>query len=341
MKNALAIVVLLAAGCGQAGVGSEHQVTAPAVVGTQAPSAKAWPLAGLTLSTVDFTCRLPVLDFTSPGISDAFIEFPAATFTPAGVGGWHYDWAVGRWLPVARRDASPDGRRYAIARGRSLSPPSPTRIHIVDAATGADIRVASMPDNGEYGVIDFTSSGVTVIPVGQDGAPEAGVWTLNPDTGTLTKTSDGYYQPPVGEWIGVVDPRDPNHQFSHSTGVPVAQPDRIDRRGATGETTTWMYKPGWWLYWFAFGGSPLLLVEASRGTSDYEYFLVSGPGRSTRLAGYSGPELSPYRDLVFTTGMADEHGIWLSGAASIYLVRRDGSILLVAGHGGVPAGACA
>jgi hypothetical protein len=341
VKNALAIVVLLAVGCGQSGLGSRPQVATATAVATPQPGANAWPLVALSLSRVDFTCRLPVLDFATPGISDAFIEFPAATFTPAGSGGWHYDWTVGRWLPVARREASPDGRRYAIAKGWALSPPSPTRIHIVDAATSADLRVATMPDNREYGVIDFTSSGVTVIPIGQDVAPEAGVWTLNPDTGALTKTSDGYYQPPVGEWIGVVDPRDPNHQFSHATGVPVAQPDRIDRRDGNGGTTTWIYKPGWWLYWFAFEGSPLLLVEASQGTSDYEYWLVSGPGQSTRLAGYSGTVLSPYRDLVFTTGMPDEHGIWLSGAASIYLVRRDGSILLVAGHGGVPAGACA
>jgi len=198
-----------------------------------------------------------------------------------------------------------------------------------------------MPDHREYGVVDFTTSGVHVVAVGQDETPEAGVWTLNPDTGAVSKTSDGYYQPPVEEWIGVVDPRDPNHQFSRATGVPVAQPDRIDRRDPSGNTTTWMYRPGWWLYWFAFENSPLLLVQASRGVNDYEYWLVSGPGQSTRLAGYSGADLSPYRDLVFTSGLADDHGIWFSGSASIYLVRRDGSILLVAGYGGVPAGGCA
>ena len=279
-----------------------------------------------------------------PGLSDAFINFPAGTLTPAGTGGLSYDQVVERWLPVARNAISPDGRQYAIAKG-ALSPPSPTRIHIVDAATGTDLRVAAMPDSRTYAVADFTSAGVSLVPSGDP--IETGVWRLNPETGTLTKTSDGYYQAPLGEWVGVVDPRDPNHQVSHATGSPKPQADRIDRRDASGKTTTWMYKAGYWLYWFAFVGSPLLLVHASRvvdaaaGSKDYQYWLVSGPGRSTRLAGFSGDELSPYRDLVFGSGMADQHGIWVTGARSVYLIRRNGSINLVANHGGVPVNGCA
>ena len=202
-----------------------------------------------------------------------------------------------------------------------------------------------MPDNRLYTVADFTPAGVSIVP--NVDPVEAGVWRLNPETGALTKISDGYYLAPIGEWVGVVDPRDPNHQVSRATGFPVPQPDRIDRRDSSGKTTTWIYKPGYSLYWFAFVGSPLLVVEASRvvdaaaGTKDYEYWLVSGPGRSTRLAGFSGDELSPYRDLVFGSGMADQHGIWITGARSVYLIKRNGSILLVADHGGVPVNACA
>jgi hypothetical protein len=301
-----------------------------------------WPLV-LSQSRVDFSCRLPVLDVASIGTNDAFIEFPAGAVTPAGTGGWYYDWVVSRWLPVGHYSVSPDGRRYAIAKDWSVYPPSSTRVHIVDAASGADVWIAVMPDQLEYGVVDFTTSGVTVIPAADP--LEAGVWRVDPDSGALTKTSDGFYQPPVGEWVGVVDPRDPNHQFSHATGSPVAQPDRIDRRDGSGATTTWIYKPGYWLYWYAFAGSPRLLVEASRlntatGTNDYEYLLVSAPDRVTELAAYSGQEPSPYRDLAFGSGLADEHGIWMSGSASVYLIRSSGQIFRVSDHGGVPVNSC-
>ena len=143
----------------------------------------------------------------------------------------------------------------------------------------------------------------------------------------------------------MVDPRDPDHQFSHATGSPVAQPDRIDRSDGSGTTTTWIYLPGYWLYWFAFAGSPRLLVQATRvntatSTEDYEFLLVVGPGRLKRLAGYSGQQLSLYRDLAFATGLADDHGIWMSGSDSLYLIQSTGAISRVSDHGGVPVNDC-
>lgn len=175
MKRSLAGLVLLMLAC------SQHSSTPPS-----------WP-ATLGTSQVDFKCRLPVLDVSSPGagIYDAFIDFPAGSLVPAGTGSFYYDWVVSRWLPVTRYSVSPDGRRYAIAKNPSSGLPSPSRVYVVDAATGADLVV-----------------------------------------------------------------------------------------------------------------------------------------------------VSPYRDLVFTTGLADDHGIWMSGAASLYLIRRDGSIRRVAGRGGVPVNTC-
>lgn len=301
-----------------------------------------WPPI-LPLSQVDFTCRLPVLDVSAEGTNDAFISFPAGTLKSAGTDGWNYDWVVERWLPVGRNAISPDGRRYAVVKDWSPGPPMPARIHVVDAATGSDVRVAVMPDGREYGVVDYTAAGVAVVPITDP--PEPGVWSLDPDTGALTKASDGFYQAPLGEWIGVVDQRDPNHQFSHATGTPVAQPDRIDRRDSSGTATTWIYKPGYWLYWIAFVGTPVILVQATRvntatSTEDYEFLLVSGPGHVTKLAGYSGHEVSTYRDLVFTTGLADDHGVWMSGAESLYLIRTNAAIARVANHSGVPVGSC-
>src|SRR5713101_8116894 len=273
---------------------------------SEPPASKSpsWPPT-LATTRVDFTCRLPVLDFSSPGINDAFIDFPAGSLVPAGTGGFYYDEVVSRWLPVTRYSVSPDGRRYAIAKNPASGPPSPSRVYVVDAATGADLVMAVMPDQREYGVVDFTPPGVIVVPFGDP--PEAGVWGLDPDTGVLTKTSDGFYQRPAGEWIGVVDPRDPNHQFSHATGSPVAMPDRIDRRDASGNVTTWFYKPGYWLYPFAFTGSPRLLVQATH---------------------------------VNTATGTEDYGIWMSGAAALFLIGRDGSIRRVSDHGGVPVNSC-
>ena len=343
----VACLVPLVVACSQAPPSSSSQVSSqPSSPPSSQPSPQStaqvtWPI-DLSLSQVDFSCRLPVLDVVQPGIADAFINFPAGSLTPAGSGGYYYDWVVGRWLPVGRYSVSPDGRSYAVAKDWSVHG-SPARVHIVDAATEADVWVVTMPDQREYGVVDFTISGVTVVPFGN--TVEAGVWRVDPATGALTKISDGYYQPPVGEWIGMVDPRDPNHQFSHATGSPVAQPDRIDRRDDSGKTTTWIYKPGYWLYWFAFVGSPLLLVEASRvaatgGVDEHQYWLVTGPGRLTMLSGYAGQEPSPYRDLAFASGLADKHGIWMSGSTSIYLINKSGAIFRVSDHGGVPVNSC-
>jgi len=203
---------------------------------------QAWPPI-LPLSQVDFSCRLPVLDVSKPGVNDAFITFPAGTLTPAGTDGWNYDWAVERWLPVGRNAISPDGRRYAIARDWSPGPPAPTRVHVVDAATGADLRVTVMPDSRQYAVADFTSSGISV-------------------------------------------------------------------------------------------------VDPASGTEDYEFLLVLGPGRVASLAGYSGQQLSLYHDLAFTTGLADDHGIWMSGSDSLYLIQSTGAISRVSDHAGVPVNAC-
>ena len=327
MKSCLAGLVLLMLACSQP---------------SNPSTAQFWPVI-LPLSQTDFSCRLPVLDLATPGINDAFVNFPAGSLTAAETGGWYYDWVVSRWLPVTHYSVSPDGRRYAIAKDWAAGPPSPSRVHVVDAATGVDVHEAVMPDLREYAVVDYTAAGISIVPIADP--PEGGVWTLDPDTGALTKSSNGFYQRPPGEWVGVVDPRDPNHQFSHATGAPVAMPDRIDRRDDSGTTATWIYKPGYWLYWFAFIGSPRLLVQATRlndatGTEDYEFLLVSGPGRVTRLAGYSGHQVSLYRDLVFTTGLADDHGIWMSGVDSLYLIHATGAISRVSNHGGLPVNSC-
>ena len=307
-------------------------------VPTETPS-----LPALARTRVDFTCRLPAYSRDGTQLNDFTIDFPDLAVTPAGQGGYFYDRAVGRWLPVTPQATSPDGLRYAYTEGWSASPAQSPRVHIVDAASGSDVRVVTMPDAQPYAVVDYTSSGVFLMIRYEGTTP--GVWKLNPNSGTVTMVSSGLYQRSGPGWIGVVDPRDPSPYRSDSDGT--AQPNRIDRRDDAGKIVTWFYQPGEALAWVAFAGPQALLVmgrsrPANLRTERVDYWLVGAPGQATYLAGYSGDEASPYRDLEdgFVSASADVHGIWIGSAASLYLVTPGGRLLRVLDRSAYPAGAC-
>jgi hypothetical protein len=299
----------------------------------------------LPLSTLDFGCVLPVYRPTGAS-TGAFISFPAGTLAPANESGYYYDRAVSRWVPVYREAISPDGRLYAYTEG---GPFAVAHLHIVDASTGHDIRVVTMPDAPPslpptY-VADFTSTGIYVVPAYEGIWP--GVWHVDPATGAVAKVSNGYYQPAGAAWITVVDSRDPNPTRSAMDGQP--QPNRIDRRDSAGATVTWFYKPGYALHGLPFAGSPSLFVWASRqdipnGTDAYELWLVAAPGKQLKLAGWVGisPATSPYVDFLSRTysAIADVHGIWIGGDHGLYLVKPTGQILRVYGESVYPANGC-
>jgi hypothetical protein len=285
------------------------------------------------LATVDFSCVLPVYGYNPSG----FISFPDRTLRHATESGYYYDRAVSRWVPVHREAVSPDGRRYAYTEGWSANPPTAPRLHVADAATRTDVRVATMPDTQPYQVVDFTSAGVYLHISFEGTAP--GVWLFDPATGGLTKVSDGFYPPAGAAWISVVDPSDPNPHIGTMTGIP--DPNRIDRRDDAGHTTTWFYAPGYSVSWAAFAGSPALLVSAFQqqdpnGPYQQAYWLVNGPKQATRLAFNSGQPGS----LELGSAIADAHGLWISGQNSLYLARRDGTILRVFYGSVYPANGC-
>jgi len=301
-----------------------------------ARTAAPFPLPPLT--HVDFSCRLPVLGSASTGFDFSFIDFPSRRQSPTNSQGSYiyYDAVVDRWLPAPSYVWSPDGRQYAIADNPPATPPTPTHVHIVDSATGADVRVFTMPDTQSYFVLEFTTKGMELAVAGP------GVWRLDPTTGHVVKVSDGFYAP-EDEWIGVWDPRDvlPSPISGNSPRNPA---DRIDHRDATGTLTTWFYQPGKVLSWMPFLGTPALLVELETDAG-VEYWLVSGPNRSTRLASYSqtSRQTLPLTDMDiggFSRAVADTHGIWLGGG-SMYLITVSGVIERVDDHGGYPAGICA
>lgn len=291
-----------------------------------------FPLAPLT--HVDFACRLPITTSSSAGFEYSFIDFPSRKQSPTSSPGYvYYDAAVGRWLPAPSYLWSPDGRQYATT---DHPPGSPTRVRIVDAATGTDSRVFTMPNAQSYFVLEFTTKGVELAVTGP------GVWRLDPATGHVVKVSDGFYAP-EDEWIGTSNPGDviPSPDSGYAFRNPA---DRIGHRGADGTVTPWFYMPGRMLLWLPFVGSQALLVEVSTDAG-VEYWLVNGPNRATRLASYSqsSQQTLPLTDMDtggFARAAADAHGIWLGGG-SIYLITASGAIERVDDHGGFPAGICA
>lgn len=343
---ALGLLVVLG-GCGGVAT-TAGRSPAPSAAGVSSPiSDVASPVrtaeSVVPIATVDFSCRLPVYSYPAGGggAADAFIEFPGRSTVAANANGTYYDPAVSRWLPVFQRQVAPDGLRYAFTEGWGLSPTSPARVHVVDAATGNDIRVVPMPDMQPYFVLDFTAAGID-LGIGYEGrAP--GVWTLDPATGHITKVSESLY-PPDAVWTGAVDPRDPNPARSSESGQP--QVNRIDRHDPSGATTTWFYLPGHGLLWAPFAGNGAILVQAywmnqlDPTQGGVEYWLVTGPNRSTRLAAYRYPESGPIALGFGSTAVSDGHGIWLSGQQGLYLVTPAGSILRVLESPVYPAGAC-
>ena len=296
------------------------------------------------VNRVDFSCRLPAYSAAGTDTTDFMVDLPAVQITPAGQGNLSYDPQVGRWLPVPRSGISPDGLRYAYTEGWSADPAAAPNVHVVDAASGADVRVVPMPDAKPYVVTAYTAAGVLLMIRYEGSAP--GIWRVNPDTGALAKLSNGFYLPKGAAWIGVVDPHDPNPYRSPIDGT--VQPNRVEWRDAAGKTTTWIYRPGRALDWIPFAGSQALFVMGRSVPPDlrtplFEFWLVTAPGQAVELAHFSGQEPTPYQDLIdgFFRSVVDTHGIWIGSPTSLYLLTPEGRLLRVLGRSAYPAGTCA
>ena len=301
--------------------------------GTSAQAPVANSTGSAAVSPAGLACRLPVYRYVGGAASDAFITYPNRSLMDASGHGTFFDAAVSRWLPYFANQVSPDGRRYAYTDGFTANPPTATRVHVVDAATDQDIRVVSMPDTQPYFVLDYVAAGVD-LGIGFEGRGP-GVWRLDVATGQITKVSNDLY-PPEAVWRGAVDSRDPSPVRSQMTGTP--EYNRIDRHAADGTTTTWFYLPGVVLRWIPFAGDSALLVEAL-GSGGFEYWLVTGPGQSKKIASATDQAYSALAD-GFGRAMADSHGVWIGSAQSLYLVSSAGSIVNEYDQSAYPAGSC-
>ena len=235
-------------------------------------------------------------------------------------------------MPVARQAVAPDGRHYGFTTGGNPSTtPGPPRLHVVDAATGADKVIdLGLPEQQPYGVEDYATDGVYVAS-GWEGVAN-GLWRVDPANGTVTDLGkqDHFVDDGTGHaWVSIFDSRDPNPARSALSGQPLAN-EVVRRELKTGAVEVWFYLPGFNVALQAafVGGGLLIWVEPNGGP--HEYWLVTAPGTSTLVAhiDYGG------------SSMADTPGIWMGSNNGLYLFTRAGGVARVSDLAGDPANGC-
>ena len=358
MKTALALLALVMLSCSQTGTST---ATAPPSSGSSSPS----PAGSSPLSTVDFSCRLPVVVGNKAGdgyeYDGGLIKFPAAAYTadPAGVirrppgqdvfatsasptlkgvqqnGPPFYDSAVKRWVPANSAQSSSDGLSYAYTTGVAQR----LQIHIVDARTGVEkiyeteLETYNFVADYDKGLVYLTGTGL--------GGPGYGVWAFDPAAGSAHRVSasGGVFAIRGGfAWLGRFDPRDKPPQGYHE----LAPINTIVRMAlATGAETVWYYQPGQYLELSGFDGrgNPVISLPAGQQSYDAtELRLVPQPATS-------GVVVSP-GDIYLSPPQGDGDRIWFGGRNGIYLYTQSRGLVKVFNFNGnadlkmFPAGYC-
>jgi len=337
MRMAVPALIAVVVACGGPAAPQAHTTSPP-------PS----PFPGpLPISTVAFSCRLPILVDRGPGQPGAFIDFPSGMVTPdpaAAAGGsithprrelvgdfyiHSYDHAFSQWLPVSRRYVSPDGAHYAYT-DRAVSDPQnpPTRatLHVVDVKTAVDAAFDDGPWGSPYIILDYAAEGIylTTAYVGY------GLWLMNTATGVITQAADPWdVQGSAGNrvfWVGAVNGRDPH---------PIAgvAPDELDRLNLVdGSREVWFYRPERAVHYVSqdVSGHPIVIVSAA--FDHLELWLVLGPGINRPIVMGDVPTIG--------SPIADEHGIWFGSPDGIYLYSEANGLEKVSNQPGNPANGC-
>jgi hypothetical protein len=283
-------------------------------------------MADLPLSTLSFSCRLPVYK-ADAGFTDWFVSFPAGTATidPAGNNGRYFDRAYSRWVPVTRNGVSPDGAHYASIDYTG----SDFVLHVIAVASGKDapIHLSTQAFNGQPDVLDYSADGIYLVNGFEHLFP--GLWLVNPLTGQMRQVAKDFY--PILSagngiiWAQALNPADPNPVVTGSSvGTLPNEIDRVDLR--SGARTVWLYDPGKGLGVIGLDSRGLpLIVETGVWGADVNarLLLVAEPGSPTSI--YKGAIVQ-----AIGGGITDSHGTWLGGQAGIYLYTSSGRLLKVA-----------
>lgn len=317
------------------------------------PVSTSSPYVDLPLSSVAFTCRLPIYRNSNQGstIQDSFVSFPSGTVMvdPNGKNGLYFDRAYSRWVPMDREAISPDGARYATVEMGSQ--PGNLLIHIVDVPTGNDhaIQVAATKDFGSAQpiVFDYAPEGIYLIQAFEHIWP--GVWLFDPGTGSLRKVADVETPEVIGPagalWFGQVNAADPNPFSSRSSaGIFPNEVDRFDLR--SGARTQWLYRPGISLQVIGIdvSGRPVIQIHVpgtdpgigSMGFFDHaQSELLLAVSSTSQRSIYKGGLVETLR-----APIADSHGVWFGSDQGIYLYSDAGGLQKVSNQPGFPGNGC-
>jgi hypothetical protein len=227
---------------------------------------------------------------------------------------------------------APDGRHYAYMTGGMGLTPGPPRLHIIDAASGAErVLALALSDQQPYGVEDYAADGI-YVGSGWEGT-RFGTWRVDPANGKITDLGkqDHFADDGTGHaWVLQLDSRDPNPAPNVMGGPPMS--NEVGRRDLkTGTVQIWFYHPGFNVAFAGafIGGGFLAWVESPLG-GKHDYWLVTSPTDSRLVANieYGGGV------------MADTHGIWMGAGDGLYLFTSEGSVKRVSDLPGDPANGC-
>ena len=355
----LVALVALVAACsapappqaGAASPGAEHSPAAE-----KSPAAFTTPSPGWTLglgptavSTVDFSCRLPVFNDQGHGASGVFIDFPSGKVTPDPaaaavsldhpgrelVGSFYvhyFDHANGQWLPVSRKDVSPDGTHYAYtdrAVADPQNPPTRATLHVVAVKTGAEQSFDDGPWADPYEILDFAAEGIYLITTT---GRYIGLWLMDPTTGSLGRIASLMnVQGHTGDsaiWVGNVNPDDPH---------PIAgiAPNELDRISLPdGNRVAWFYRPANSVHMVGqdADGHPIVLTDLVFGPEEWLLLLSPGVSRPIWTGGNQVPSIGD--------PIADQHGVWFGSPDGIFLYSVAGGMQKVSNQPGEPATGC-
>jgi hypothetical protein len=295
---AIALVILVAAACSSSSpqaATSTRTASEPQVFSTPTPPdvASQRPVTDLPLSSVSFSCRLPVVqsggDYSS--YQGGFVTFPQAKLRqdPAGVissrntpydfataatpvlhgsGGGFYDLAQKRWVPVHPEQSSPDGAYYAHGVVAPSDPRPPLTIHLVDVALAAE-RVFTIQTTPAFGnsvgalVLDFDGSSVYFSSM-QAMGPPSGVFKLDIRSGAVLEMSKAGGVAFIARgyaWVNRIDPRDATGPLTGRSGPRSNSVVRVDL--STGQETVWYFVSGQMVYIDGLDrdGTPIVAIE--------------------------------------------------------------------------------
>ena len=344
LRNAAGIgaIALLVAGCSNAptGVGSTSTFTPPGTspavkaspAGTPYTAPTPTPTAAPSPSAqilVNLKCRLPVWGaFGTATGAAGFLSFSTKTLvrdSTAPVGSQFYDRAYSKWLPTWRDAVSPDGSRYAYAKGDSTHVPTMGTLHVVDVATGADHTIYS--GRPMYIVVDFAAEGIYVTSA--DSEVPVGLLLMNPSGGQPRLISRTILRPALGNgavWGVGFDPADPHPGMGGMIG-PQNEILRFDPR--TGSATRWLYKPGASFEILGFDSSDNLFLSDLIDVNTDEILEVA-PDASSRVVFYDGKAQTEHSSPNYIAAV-DRYGTWFDGTSpaagqgsSVWLATRSG-----------------